>query len=95
MAMSFEHLNASPAFLPVPELDGHVIGSGQDKGLRRVDCNRANVVWVRLERGYLFGGIVVVDANLKVIRTADDPVLPGDETASSHRDIGEFEGSDD
>ena len=43
----------------------------------------------------LFGGIVVVDTELEVIRTADDPVLASNEATSSHRNIGEFEGFND
>lgn len=37
------------------------------------DCS--DVVWMGLERGDLFGGVVVVDAEVEVIRAADDPVL--------------------
>jgi hypothetical protein len=54
-------LHTLPSLLPIPELDGHVIGGSQHKGLCGVDGNRSNVVGVRLERGDLLGGIVVVD----------------------------------
>lgn len=93
--MTLEHLNAPPAFLPIPESDCHIIGCGQDKGLRRMDYNRPDVVWVGFERCYLLGGVVIVNAKLKVIRATDDPVLAGNKAAGSYRDIGEFEGFDD
>ena len=48
-----------------------------------------------LEGCYLFGGVEVVDSNLEIIRAADNPILAGDEAASSHRYIGEFERFDD
>lgn len=50
---------------------------------------------MRFEGGNLLGGIVVVDAELEVIRTTDNPVLAGDETTGSHRDIGKLEGFND
>ena len=46
------------------------------------------------ERCDFLGGVVVVDAQLKVIRATNDPVLPRDEATCSDRDIGEFEGLD-
>ena len=53
--------------------------------------NGANIVRVGFERGDLLGGIVVVDTDLEVIRTAHDPILAGDETPRSYGDIGELE----
>ena len=47
---------------------------------------------MRFEGGDLLGGIVVVNTELEVIRTTDNPVLTGDKTTGSHRDIGKFEG---
>jgi len=35
--------------------------------------------------------IVVVNAELEIIGTTDNPILPGDETAGSDRDISKFE----
>ena len=67
MAVTLVHLNALPALLPIPQLDGHVIGGGEDKRLGRVDGNRANVVGMGLERSDLLGGVVVVDTELEVI----------------------------
>ena len=95
MAVALEDLNAFPALLPIPELDRHVIGRGKDKRLSGVDDNRSNVVGMGLKGCDLFGGIVVVDTKLEVIRAANDPVLAGNEATSSHRNIGEFEGFND
>ena len=47
------------------------------------------------EGGDLFGGVVIVDTELEVIRTADNPVLPRNESTGTNGDIGEFEGFDD
>ena len=94
MAMAFVHLHTFPSFVPIPELDAHVIGGGQDEGLRGMDNNGTDIVRVGFEGGYLFGGIVIIDANLEVIGATDYPVLAGYEAASSYRDIGEFESFD-
>jgi hypothetical protein len=62
VAMAFKDLHTLPSLLPIPELDGHVIGGSQHKGLCGVDGNRSNVVGVRLEGGDLLGSVVVVDS---------------------------------
>lgn len=54
VAVALEDLHALPALLPIPKLDGHVIGGSQNKGLRRVDSNGTDVVGVGLEGGDLF-----------------------------------------
>lgn len=95
VGVTLKHLYAFPALLPVPELDCHVIGGGQDEWLRRVDHDRSDIVGVGLKGGDALGGVVVVDAQLKVVRTADDPVLPRYEATGADRDIGKLEGFDD
>lgn len=95
MAMSFKHLYTFPCLVPIPELDCHVIGGSEDKGLGWVYDNRSDVVGVCFEGGDLLGGVVVVDTELEVVAAADDPVLAGDETAGSDGDICEFERFDD
>lgn len=92
VAVTLKRLNALPVLLPVPELNRHIITSGQDEWLCRVDDNGTNVVGVGLESGNLLGGVVVVDPNLEVIGANDEPVLAGDEATSSYRDIGNFKG---
>ena len=57
--------------------------------------DRSDVVRVGLEGGDALGGIVVVDAQLKVVGTADDPVLPRNEATGTDGDIGKLEGLDD
>lgn len=47
------------------------------------------------EGGDLFGGVVIVHTELEVIRTADNPVLPRNESTGADGDIGEFECFDD
>jgi hypothetical protein len=50
---------------------------------------------VSFEGGDLFGGVVIVNTELEVIRTADNPVLPRNESTGADGDIGEFECFDD
>lgn len=92
MTVALEDLNAFPASLPIPELDCHVIGCGQNERLSGVDDDRSNVVGMSLERRDLLGRIVVVNTELEVVRTANNPVFAGNEASSSYGDIGEFEG---
>ena len=93
--MTLENLDALPAFLPVEQLNGHVIGGGENEGLGRVNGDGSDVVGVGLEGGDLLGGVIVVDTELEVVGAADDPVLSGNEAAGSDRDIGQLEGFDD
>ncbi len=60
-----------------------------------MDNNGADVVGVGFEGCDFFGGVVVVDAELEVVASADDPVFAGDEAAGADGDVGEFEGFDD
>jgi hypothetical protein len=61
MAVAFEDLNAFPALVPVPKLDGHVIGGGEDERLSRVDGDGTDVIGMRLERRDLLGSVVIVN----------------------------------
>ena len=56
-----------------------------------MDNNGANVVGVGFEGGDLLGGVVVVDADLEVIRATDDPILAGNEAPCTNGYIGKFE----
>ncbi len=94
MRVSLEDLDAFPTFLPVEQLDGHVIRGGEDEGLGRMYGNGSDVVGVGLEGGDFLGGVVVVHTQLKVVRATDDPVLPGDEAASSDGDVRQLESLD-
>jgi len=60
-----------------------------------VDHDRSDVVWVGLEGCDLLAGVVVVDPQLEVIATADNPVFASDEATSSYGNISELEGFDD
>ena len=57
--------------------------------------NCPNVIWMRLERCDLLACVVVVDSQLEVIATANNPVLARNEAACSYGNIGEFEGLND
>lgn len=87
MAVPFKHLHALPAFLPVPQLDCHVIGGSQDERLRRVDSDRSDIIGVRLELRNLLRRIIVVHSQLEVIGPADNPVLASNETTGPNGDV--------
>lgn len=95
MAVALEDLHTLPSSLPIPKLDCHVIRCRQHKGLCGVDDYCADVIGVCLEGGDLLGSVVVVDAQLEVIGTADNPVLARNEATSSYGYVGEFECLDD
>lgn len=57
--------------------------------------NGSDIVRMCFEGGDLLRGVVVVDSDLEIIGTADNPVLPRDETTGSNRDVGELKGLDD
>lgn len=94
VAMTLIDLNALPTLLPVPEFDCHVIGGGENERLGRMDHDRTDIIWVSFEGRDLLGGVVVVDTELEVVRTANNPVLAGDETAGSYGDIGKLKSFD-
>jgi hypothetical protein len=51
----------------------------------------SDVVWVRLEGCDALLGVVVVDAEVKVVAAAHEPVLAGDEGDGAHGDLGDLE----
>lgn len=61
VTVSLENLNTFPALIPVPKLNGHVIGGGEDERLGRVDGDGTDVIGMRLERCDLLGSVVVVN----------------------------------
>lgn len=91
VAVSLVDLDALPALVPVPQLNCHVIGGSQDEGEGRVDGDDTDVVGVSFEGGDFLGCVVVVDTDLKVVGTADDPVLASNESTCADRDVGELE----
>ena len=67
MTMSLKDLHTLPRFVPIPQLDCHIITSSKDKTLGWMDSYSAYVVWVCLEAGNLLRRIVVQNAQLKVV----------------------------
>ena len=67
MAMSLEDLHTLPCFVPIPQLNCHIIRGGKNERLGGVNDNRANVVGMCFEGGDLLGGVVIVDSKLEVI----------------------------
>lgn len=95
MTVSLIDLHALPSPVPVPHLYCHVITGGQNEWLRRMHCDRSDVIRMCLEGSDLLGSVVVIDSELEVIATANNPILARDEATCSDRDIGQFESLDD
>ena len=91
VAVPLVYLHTFPPFIPIPKFYAHVIGGREDEGLRRVDNDSANVVGMRFEGCDFFGGIVVVDSNLKVVGATYYPVLARNETSGSDRNVCKLE----
>lgn len=94
MAMSFVNLYTFPSFIPIPQLYAHVIRGRKNEGLRRVDDDGANVVRMCFKGRDLFGRIIVVHPDLKIVGAANYPILTGNEAPGPDRDIGELESFD-
>jgi hypothetical protein len=93
--MSLESLHALPALIPIPQLDGHIITSSENKRLRGMHNDRTDIVGMSFKRRDLLRGVVVEDAEMEVVGTNHEPVLSGDEAASADRDVGDLEGLDE
>ena len=62
------YLDTPPSLVPIPALDSHIVRTSQHERQRGVHNETSDIVRVRLERGDLFAGGNVVDAELKVVR---------------------------
>ena len=60
-----------------------------------MDSDRSDIVRMGFEGSNFLRCIVVVDAKLEIIGTANDPILPRNKAARSNRDIGELKRFDD
>jgi hypothetical protein len=67
VAVALEELGASPALLPVPQLDSHVVGGGEHQRERRMDSEATDKVRVGLKLLHLLHGVVVVDTDAHVV----------------------------
>lgn len=63
----------------------------QDKRLGRVHNNRPDIIRMRLKTCNLLRGIIIINPQLEIIATTDDPVLPRHETTSPDWDICQLE----
>jgi hypothetical protein len=92
--MALEDLNAFPGLLPIPQFYGHIVTSGKDKALCRVNGNGSNVIRMGLEARDLLSRVVVENSELKVIGSSDYPILSGDESSSANRHVRHLKGLD-
>lgn len=89
------HLNTLPPLLPVPQLNRHIITPRQDQALRRMHSQASNIVRMRFNSSNLLPGVVVEDAEVKIVGAADKPVSARDETYATNGYFRHFEGFDD
>jgi hypothetical protein len=94
MSVSLKGLNTLPSFVPVPQLDGHVIAGSEYEWLGGVNNDGADIVRMSFEGSNLLRSIIVEDPKMKVIRAHHEPVLSSDKSTSPDRYIGDFEGLD-
>lgn len=85
-------LRALEVLVPVPELDGHVVGAAQNVRQGGVHLQVADVVLVRFHVSHLLHGVVVVHSESHVVRRRDEPLLASDELGAADGKIGQFEG---
>ena len=90
--VSLKRLRVSESLVPVPQLDGHVVGGGEDVGEGGVNFHAADVIGVRLEVGDLLHSVKVVYAEVHVVRRSDEPLFPRDELGASDGEVAEIEG---
>lgn len=105
MGVSLEGHETLPALLPIPQLDVHVVGRGDEERQRRVDVDAPDVVLVRLKGNdqllqttrlhHLLVRVVVEDPDVEIVGSCDDPGLALDELARPDREVGCIECLDD
>ncbi len=91
VSVALEDLLAGPLVIPVPELDGHVVTARQQVRLSRVNGETADVVRVSLEHVHSLECVVVVGADLHIVRACHDPVLAWHEFGCAHRRLTHLE----
>ncbi|KAH3678848.1 hypothetical protein OGATHE_000117 [Ogataea polymorpha] len=95
MLVSFKNLLQFPIIVPIPKLDSVIVRRSQNVRSSGVDCNGPNVVRMSFKLSNAFTSIIVVNSNLKIVRTNDNPIFAGDEFPCSNRDIGNINCFDD
>ncbi len=94
MLMPLKVLRAIKVLIPVPELDAHIIGTGEDVGEGGVHLDEADVIRMGLDLLDLLHGVVVVDSEFHVVGCGDEPLLARDEFGTADGKLGELEGFD-
>ena len=92
--MTLKHLRAIKILVPVPQLDGHVIGGGQNIWQSRVNLQGSNVVAMRFKLLNFLHGVVVEHSQAHIIRRRDEPLLARDKLGTSDGQFTEFKGLD-
>mmetsp|Transcript_51914 Transcript_51914/g.151198 ORF Transcript_51914/g.151198 Transcript_51914/m.151198 type:complete len:380 (+) Transcript_51914:1510-2649(+) len=89
--VALEDVGVLPILVPVPELDGHVVGTGEEVGHARVHGDVSDVIRVGLNLVDLLKRVVVEHADEHVVRGGDDPLLPRNELRAAHRKVADLQ----
>jgi hypothetical protein len=84
MCVTLKYLSHLPAFLPIPKANSHVVGTGKDERLTRMNCQTSNIIGVSFEACDLFVCVVVENSDLRIVGTSNDPILSGNELGSTN-----------
>ena len=95
VGMSFKDLRTIKSTVPVPQLDAHIVGGGQDVWKRRMDLQATNVIGMGFKLLDLFHGVVVEHTQSHVGGGGQEPLFAGDEFRTSHGELGNFKGLDE
>lgn len=82
--------NNNHILVPIPKLDRHVIGGTQNKRSVRMNLHKANVICVCLPFLHLLHSIVIIHAQLHIIRGGNYPLLSCNEFGASHRHLAQL-----
>ena len=83
--MSFEHLRAIKATIPIPQLDGHIVRRREHVRKRRVDFQGTNVICMSFKLLDFLHCVIVEDTKTHIVGGCDEPLLSRDEFGASDR----------
>lgn len=57
-----------------------------------MDSDRTNIIWMCFKLGDFFTSVVIIDSNLEIIRSNNDPILTSNETTRTNWNFGNING---
>lgn len=90
MLMALKYLFQLPVLFPIPHFNGKIIGTGQNIRLGRMNGNISNVIWVGFKLSNFFTSQVIVNSDIVIVRSNNDPILTGNKLTGSYRQVGDL-----